>query len=552
MQTSKQQQTRTMIPLPEEVSFISSSNSSSSNNSHNSSGDEVASSTNGNESNTLAKRETVAVNRSKYLVYVVLSVAAVAIGVGTHFYVKGNEKEDFESKFNGYADELLEGAERNAKDIFGQLLSVSHALTSHMLSTAATNNTSPWPNATLPQFDIRTTPAFETFTGPELFLFAPMVSSEQKKSWEAYAWDHQNWIEQDLYFRGLSGSVHPGMITKRIHPFFPDDEYDLDEIETYVPLWQVGPVPTNASILMLDLYSHPSFRRMIDDAMDVRHMLLSEVVDYSFLSENIQTLDQNHERDIHPRSYGLQPVYDSFDADSTIVGFLFVIVPWDSYFVNLLSIDATGLLVEIQDTCDSKFTYQVTGPRAEYLGPNLLHDRKFHYLEHKAEFAKFARYDGVDTNNYVTHCSYTVAVYPTDAFKALYSTHNPVIFPIVLTSVFLFTALVFFLYDCMVQRRQTMVMATASRTNALVSSLFPKAVQERILDDAQKAGEEDQKSKRNFLSGRLVRQNNVKEFLQEEDKQPKSEQKSKPIADLFPCASVLFADLVGTCLLFPS
>jgi len=546
-----------MMPLPEEASF---SNGSSSSSSHLSSGGEVASASNGDESsNALAKRETVAVNRSKYLVYLVLSMAAVAIGVGTHFYVKGNENEDFESKFNGYADELLEGAERNAKDIFGQLLSVSHALTSHMLSTTAaaattdnTTSSSPWPNATLPQFDIRTTPAFETFTGPELFLFAPMVSSEQKKSWEAYAWDHQNWIEQDLYFRGLSGSVHPGTITKRIHPFFPDDEYDLDEIETYVPLWQVGPVPTNASILMLDLYSHPSFRRMIDDAMDVRHMLLSEVVDYSFLSENIQTLDQNHERDIHPRSYGLQPVYDSFDANSTIVGFLFVIVPWDSYFVNLLSIDATGLLVEIQDTCDSKFSYQVTGPRAEYLGPNLLHDRKFHYLEHKAEFAKFARYDGVDTNNYVTHCSYTVAVYPTDEFKALYSTHNPVIFPLVLTSVFLFTALVFFLYDCLVQRRQTRVMATATRTHALVSSLFPKAVQERILDDAQKAaGEEDPKNKRNFLTGRLVRQNNtrsIKDFLQEDDTRPGGEQKSKPIADLFPCASVLFADLVGTCL----
>jgi hypothetical protein len=524
-----------MEPIDEDPSLSSNHSSSSS--------EEVSSKS--GESEHLAKRETVAVNRSKLLVYLVLLVAAVAVGVGAYFYVKREETDDFEEKFKGYSKELLEGAERNAKDIFGELFAVSRALTSFMLSVEA----SPWPNATLPQFDIRTTPAFESFSGPELFFFAPIVTRKQKKAWEEYAWEHQGWIEDDLHYRGLKDSVHPGQITKRIYPFFSEDEYDLRRIETYVPLWQVAPVPTNASILMMDLYSHPSFRRMIDDALDVRHMLLSEVVDYSFLTENIQTLDQNRERDSHPRSYGLQPVYDGFEADSNIVGFLFAIIPWNSYFVNLLSADAKGLLVEIQDTCDSKFTYKVTGPNAEYLGPDFLHVRKFRYLEKKVEFAEFARFDGVKANDYVTHCSYTVTAYPTDEFKATYTTTDPVIFPVVLMAVFIFTALVFILYDCMVQRRQDMVMATATRTQTLVSSLFPKAVQDRILDDAQKAVDEEQKSKTWKSFAGLAPKTKIKNFLQGEDVPTPGEllQRGRPIADLFPSASVLFADLVGAC-----
>ena len=179
-----------------------------------------------------------------------------------------------------------------------------------------------WPHVTLPHFDIRSTERFEQRAGAELIIFAPLVQRAQKESWEKYAVQHQGWIEEDLFYRGLR-YAKPGNIPDKIYPLFA--ELDDHQNDFYVPVWQVGPVPTNASIINLDLYSHPSFRRMIDDVLDVKHMVLSEVLDQNFLAGSIGTLDQSMS-DENPRSYLTQPVFDGFGSDASVVGFLFAVV----------------------------------------------------------------------------------------------------------------------------------------------------------------------------------------------------------------------------------
>jgi hypothetical protein len=54
---------------------------------------------------------------------------------------------------------------------------------------------------------------------------------------------------------------------------------------------------------------------------------------------------------------------------------------------------------------------------------------------------------------------------------------------------FIFTAMVFVLFDCFVQRRQDKVMMTAKRANAVVSSLFPSNVRDRMFKDAEKGAD---------------------------------------------------------------
>ena len=51
--------------------------------------------------------------------------------------------------------------------------------------------------------------------------------------------------------------------------------------------------------------------------------------------------------------------------------------------------------------------------------------------------------------------------------------------------------LVFSIYDCAVQRRQAKVMATATRTRAIVSSIFPKNVQDRLLQEAEEQQQDE-------------------------------------------------------------
>lgn len=213
------------------------------------------------------------------------------------------------------AHKIIEAADASAKESFGRVVSISNELTSYALSTNAT-----WPFVTLPHFDIRSTESFEKRKGSELIFYAPIVRQESTRRWEQYAVERQGWIVEDLFYRGLR-YVRPGNVPREVYPYFKTDE----RTDFVTPLWQMGPVPTNASIVNLDLYTHPSFRRMIDDSWDQGNILLSEVVDVSFLVNHVSYI-QRAGVDNHPRSYVVQPVYDGFGAGSKIVGFVFAVV----------------------------------------------------------------------------------------------------------------------------------------------------------------------------------------------------------------------------------
>jgi len=82
--------------------------------------------------------------------------------------------------------------------------------------------------------------------------------------------------------------------------------------------------------------------------------------------------------------------------------------------------------------------------------------------------------------------------------------------------------LVFVVYDILVQRRQELVMRTATNANAVVSSLFPSSIQQRMLQDA-----EEQRALRKGNSGKGDKAD-LKNFL-EESRSALKPFESKPI-----------------------
>lgn len=66
------------------------------------------------------------------------------------------------------------------------------------------------------------------------------------------------------------------------------------------------------------------------------------------------------------------------------------------------------------------------------------------------DFARFAEYtaiEGDDHGEHDEHCSYVLNVYPTIELESVYKTNQPVIFALIVVAAFLFTTLVFILYD---------------------------------------------------------------------------------------------------------
>jgi len=96
--------------------------------------------------------------------------------------------------------------------------------------------------------------------------------------------------------------------------------------------------------------------------------------------------------------------------------------------------------------------------------------------------------------------------------------------------------LVFAIFDFTFLRRQEKVMAEANRTNAIVSSLFPSTVRDRLLNEAQaKVETENKKTQNPSMFGNKHR---MKTFLNETglSELPCD---SKPIAVSFPAVTVM-------------
>jgi Adenylate and Guanylate cyclase catalytic domain len=91
-----------------------------------------------------------------------------------------------------------------------------------------------------------------------------------------------------------------------------------------------------------------------------------------------------------------------------------------------------------------------------------------------------------------------------------------------------FAVLLFLVYDRLVERRQSIVLNTANQSSAIVSSLFPKSVADRLLLDSAPGCNVTAKTR-------------LKSFLCDSQ----DNQGLQPIADLFLETTVLFADIAG-------
>lgn len=168
------------------------------------------------------------------------------------------------------------------------------------------------------------------------------------------------------------------------------------------------------------------------------------------------------------------------------------------------------------------------GPSEKFLGSGDLHDLKYDQLKLSSklidlrDFAIKGRdYTGLPIED--EFCPWTLYVYPSEVMKDQYVSSNATIFAVTAAAIFVATSIIFVVYDRWVERRQKVVMTTAARTHAIVSSLFPSNVRDRIFD--------------------LENDNKVQ--LSNSKESSNTSQPSTPVADLFADTTVCFMDIAG-------
>ncbi|KAL7561134.1 hypothetical protein ACA910_004617 [Epithemia clementina (nom. ined.)] len=517
-------------------------------------------STSNSDDKVVVKADDRAVKASKLAVLFVIVLTAVAFSAVTYVFTNNEETNNFEIQFDDFAYQVSTVAQDEAESVFGIL--VYHALT---ISSYCIDTGIEWPFVSIPHFETRGN-TNNRFSKALQVSLVPLVRKEVKEEWEEYAWNKQSWVQEGV---DLSSILHREYLGPDLTvPAIPSKVFRFQEGTAggapvpedgagvgygpadYGVVWQQAPAPHDPSVINFNLLSHPSFARAYKAMWESTKAVLSEVIDLSFLYQGA-ILDEIE----HPHSFLMQPIYSTLadenktiDDRDSLVGFLVAVLPWDSYFANLLPAHIQGMVVAVYNSCGDSFTYRLNGPEAVYLGEGDLHDSKYSHLGIVSAFSPSGSLNYSSESSVVQDsCDYELRMYPSASFEDSYRSESPWIYALVVLSLFVFTAGVFVIYDWTVQRRNTKVVSKAKQTNAIVSALFPSNVRDRILRDAEEqAKHAEENNQRNKLAFGSAQKQQLKSFLDGEDANMASHPfGTKPIADLFPSATVMFADIVG-------
>jgi len=511
----------------------------------------------------IARKESASVWRWKTALAIMLLITTAFVVASAFIFLNSEELLVFEDTFYQYAFTIRDVAHYNARSILESFESKADTITSFAISSDLQ-----WPFLTIPHFETR----FEHSRNDsfaEVIAFAPLITTYQRNFWEKYSVMNQNWMKESLKKLendNMIGSIDPGLISENIYTL--DDEGRPTEENSwgpFAPIWQISPPPTNASIMNYNLLSDPVFSKLATTMEQDHHAVLSPVwdgviFDHTFRKgingeigntqlrkefeirnhNDVDSINMNNTKRIDtPRSLILQPLYDSHDSmNRSLVGILMGVIAWDDFLSNLLPDGVDGITCVIENNCDDVFTYEIAGGKANYIGRGRHHERQFESNHVPTYFGEF------HAKGY--HCHYGLKIYPTGKFQKRYLSRQPLHLTLAIATVFVITFFMFAIFAGLVDKRQNKVMTTAVRANAIVSSLFPSSVRDRIMrDTADNRKPEVTESKRGGFFAEAPKKQ-LKTFLNEENIEgDEFVFNTKPIADLFPEATVLFADISG-------
>jgi len=551
------------------------------------------------ERRKLGRRESLAVVTLRVILFLVIFVAAALVSSMVYFYVAQDQNKDFVDSFERHAQRLISAFTEQLVTKLGVVDSLAVSIASF---AAATNSV--FPNVTVPDFSIRGSNMRVLSRGIRI-EWLPLVTDETREGWQAYANENKNWLfksyDEESYQRNLQDEkfgeegnyTRYDSILRRSSNAMFDYSYEIFEFRRemniakvgkenayllgsnrvprpegsgpYLPTWQMTPTFPSEALLNFDVLRDENY------AEDLRVTLQREM---AVLGRSHELLDIHKRKDAiefnsylylgqyrhhvdtymgGPVSTLFYPVFDTFQRKTRkVVGVLITSIYWRSFFANKLAEDVKGILCVLENTLNQSFSYRVDGKKVTYLGPSDMHDSEFDDLGQSVDIMDhLLQHVGPPSWSYTQielqhdYCGYTLHVYPSNDYQKMYVNQLPLIFSGFVAAVFAFMMLVFVIFDCLVERRQAVVMDSAVAKGALVASLFPDTVVDRLM-------QEDKAESATNLSDWIVgngRHNSLLAILTTKDSgtenSTKGYESDRPIADHYPDTSILFADLAG-------
>lgn len=273
---------------------------------------------------------------------------------------------------------------------------------------------------------------------------------------------------------------------------------------------------------------------------------------------------------------------------------IWIEIDWEDYFINLMKSGEVKRFMQdniipaidavIVDECMHRsLTYRIVGKEAQFIGSGNLRDKNYdHMVIGDTIYGYYDNDNGNDDSNDSSRggdnnnnnnekikildsdlCipELTIYLYPTKSFEESY---RDSLFVVLVFSRLLILmgaiCLVFFVYDRMVRMQQRKVMERVLRQDKIVSNMLPANIRDRLLQIDTEA-ENRNKNNGNHTNSNEIGAINMN--IERADKHNKSGESlsegstgsngddyfgmfgSKPLAELYPSATIVFVDLSG-------
>mmetsp|Transcript_14767 Transcript_14767/g.26491 ORF Transcript_14767/g.26491 Transcript_14767/m.26491 type:complete len:1228 (+) Transcript_14767:159-3842(+) len=519
----------------------------------------------GSDKGELAKKETENVNRLRFIVLAILTMVAVGVSVLVYFITKQTGEEEMESQFFSVSSRLVDAFVAIRTERIATLASLAIAAIAH-----GVDHSRDWPFVSLSFYQQRAYTA-KLNSGALQVSIAPFVSNETRSAWEEYIVSDEaevDWIEQSVAYQEEVG-IDP--FIKDYGQNFRNDRFhsikrwygesidaravpllDKDQAMSYIPFWEMSPFLTydDVNIDMLHDERGVYGKACIEEGAIIIGNMTQRPSggidsDNRITSTFAQLLSIEKGRKVDyegdPMSHIFIPIFDSFESGRRARALLVGLFNWGILFRGIVPEAAAGIDLVLRNECQQSFTYRLYG-EGEVLpvGEGDLHEPAFSEWEVQTpvlmsgETADGTR-DGLPFGT--SGCDYFMSIYPSQVFVEQYKSPIPAIVVSVVSFVFLFTIFLFLFYDRLVERRQSLVLRKAVQSTAIVSSLFPQNVRERLMKstvDETGAASTFREKLRNSKDGGKA------SYFGADNNDD-----GDPIADLFPHCTVLFADIAG-------
>lgn len=422
-------------------------------------------------------------------------------------------------KFLDYAKDLGESTEATLKNSQSITTSLSSSLTSF-----ASSNDAKWPLVTLADFAERNEP-LRTISKAEYFIFAPFVKKSELDTWETYSEDNSHWIVESYKYEGIDAVFDSSSILP-IHSF---SEADASSTEMYFPVWQVTKVPSNLASINTDLGTNSAF-----NGAAFHGGFPTAVPTVSKMTSLQASFGDKHEE---PVFLLLDPVFVDIQKTS-VVGYYLGVFKWTRVLESVLP--ESGLVdVVIQNNVGQVFSYRIDCDGVVFIGEGETNKNRYSGMSYTVSLGDI--FLGGEA------CVYELTIFPTTEFESLYQTSQPLLYGLIAAAGVLLSLILFL---AMFRRTEVEVhdkVAPAQApelAEAVINAALPSEIVERLAELSESVEDSVDPS---LIKTSGLNKAELKNFLNEgvldNFRAPSAD--SKPIADLFPETTVLFADIAG-------